>query len=549
MRTKIQNILLTLRDGRHSFRGAVCAGAVMLIASSAPAQNRFVDDHRGRDFRRMPPFDSGLGQNLFVADSGSGNIYEFTPDGVRSTFASGLYNTATLAFNCTGDLFVADVSYDAIYEFTPDGVKSIFASGLPGVNEPWGLAFNRAGDLFEADVLSGNIYKFTPERAKSTFASGLAAPTALAFDRAGNLFLADVGSGNIYKFTPGGVKSIFASGLYTFSGMAFNGMGDLFVADELSDNIYEFTPDGTQFVFASGLAAPTALAFDRAGNLFVSERFLTPKDADEIVKITPVGVQSIFASGLSSPDGLAFAPGSVQAQSVYIGNPALPFVNYAAPDGVPPLVIMGEYSPAEPLPITTQPLPNGIVQDVKFYGQNYDFTLYALSHVSHCSNTNEQTFRVVAAQHFSRTSLTPGTITLAVTNFCVKAGDFLAFAGIGPYYPQQPNDAPGTDATYEDSSQPVGYDNDTATPPLRGEQFTVGINRDSSARYGYIADNFGNQGRIYAIGVDVLLTDERHLPRRFHDHDDHEGSNHQPPGRDWELGPGDHGTGDSGPLR
>src|ERR1039458_8457236 len=392
MRTKIQNILLTLRAGRHSFRGAVCAGAVMLIASSAPAENRFVGDHRGGDFRRVPPFDSGLGQNLFVADSGSGNIYEFTPDGVRSTFASGLYNTATLAFNCTGDLFVADVSYDAIYEFTPDGVKSIFASGLPGVNEPWGLAFNRAGDLFEADVISGNIYKFTPD----------------------------------------GVKSIFASGLYTFSGMAVNGMGDLFVADELSDNIYEFTPDGTQFVFASGLPAPTALAFDRAGNLFVSERFLTPKDADEIVKITRAGVQSIFASGLSSPDGLAFAPGSVQAQSVYIGNPALPFVNYAAPDGVPPLVIMGEYSPAEPLPITTQPLPNGIVQDVKFYGQNYDFTLYALSHVSHCSNTNEQTFRVVAAQHFSRTSLTPGTITLAVTNFCVKAGDFLAFAGIGP---------------------------------------------------------------------------------------------------------------------
>jgi hypothetical protein len=184
---------------------------------------------------------------------------------------------------------------------------------------------------------------------------------------------------------------------------------------------------------------------------------------------------------------------------------------------------------------------------VKFYGQNYDFTLYALSHVSHCSNTNEQTFRVVAAQHFSGTSLTPGTITLAVTNFCVKAGDFLAFAGIGPYYPQQPNDSPDTDATYEDSSQPVGYDNDTATPPVLGEKFTVGINRDSSATYDYIADNFGNQGRIYAIGVDVLITDERHPPRRFHDHDDHEGSDHQPPGRDWELGPGDHGTGDSGP--
>ena len=93
---------------------------------------------------------------------------------------------------------------------------------------------------------------------------------------------------------------------------------------------------------------------------------------------------------------------------------------------------------------------------------------------------------------------------MRLANFCVKAGDFLAFAGIGPYYPQQPNDALNTDATYEDATQPVGYDNDTATPPGGpGTVFTVGINRDPNATYGYIADNFGNQGRIYAIGVEV----------------------------------------------
>jgi hypothetical protein len=43
------------------------------------------------------------GQNLFEADAGgagagSGNIYEFTPGGVRSTFASGLYAPVGLAF-------------------------------------------------------------------------------------------------------------------------------------------------------------------------------------------------------------------------------------------------------------------------------------------------------------------------------------------------------------------------------------------------------------------------------------------------------------------
>jgi sugar lactone lactonase YvrE len=482
----------------HSLGITVCAGAILLLAASAPAQN------------------------LFVADSGSGNIYEFTPDGTQFIFASGLNNTATLALDSIGDVFVA--GYEEIYKFSPDGTKSTFATFVPGMSEPWGLAFDLMGNLFVSDVLSlnGQIYKFTADGVKSTFASGLKIPTALAFNRAGNLFAADIGSGNIYEISPDGTQSTFASGLYTYLGMAFDSAGDLFVADEISGNIYEITPDRTQSTFASGLYGAIALAFDSTDNLFVSEHFPSPSDGDEIIKITPSGAQSVFASGLNYPDGLVFAPPAVQTQTVYIGNPALPFMNYAAADGVPPLVIMGEYSPAGPLPTTTQPLPSGIVQNVQFYGQNYDFTLYALSHISECSDTNEQTFRVVAAQHFCGTNPAPGTITLLVSDFRVKAGDFLAFAGIGPWYPQQPNDAINTDATYEDSNQPDPVnDNDTATPPVLGELFSVGINRDSNATYGYIADNFGNQGRIYAIGVDVLKMEEKHQhhEKEKHHHD------------------------------
>ena len=49
-------------------------------------------------------------------------------------------------------LFSADDG--SIYEYTPDGVRSTFASGL---NQPRGLAFNSAGDLFVAENGSGNI--------------------------------------------------------------------------------------------------------------------------------------------------------------------------------------------------------------------------------------------------------------------------------------------------------------------------------------------------------------------------------------------------------
>ena len=81
-------------------------------------------------------------QNLFAADYYSGNIYEYTPGGVQSTFASGLADPFGLAFNSAGDLFVADGNEQpfpsgSIYEFTPGGARSTFASGLG----PTGLAF------------------------------------------------------------------------------------------------------------------------------------------------------------------------------------------------------------------------------------------------------------------------------------------------------------------------------------------------------------------------------------------------------------------------
>jgi hypothetical protein len=50
---------------------------------------------------------------LFEADFRSGNIYEFTPDGTRSIFASDLSNPFGLAFDSAGNMFVGDGSGDS----------------------------------------------------------------------------------------------------------------------------------------------------------------------------------------------------------------------------------------------------------------------------------------------------------------------------------------------------------------------------------------------------------------------------------------------------
>jgi DNA-binding beta-propeller fold protein YncE len=124
---------------------------------------------------------SGQAQNLFVTAgyTGPGTVYEYTPNGVQSTFGSGLNAPTGLAFNSAGDLFVAQYNLENnIVEYTPGGAQSTFASGL---SAPFGLAFNSAGNLFVADDGSGNIYAFTPDGAQSTFASGLPYPEFIAF--------------------------------------------------------------------------------------------------------------------------------------------------------------------------------------------------------------------------------------------------------------------------------------------------------------------------------------------------------------------------------
>ena len=166
------------------------------------------------------------------------------------------------------DLYVADPGFDAIYKFTPNGTRSTFASGVP--LSPTSVAFNSNGDLFVSAAGGGPggscIYEYTPNGTQSTFATGLFSPEGLAFDQNGNLFVADPGFDAIYKFTPNGTRYTFASGVpLSPTSVAFNSNGDLFVSAARGGPggscIYEYTPNGTQSTFATGLFSPEGLAF------------------------------------------------------------------------------------------------------------------------------------------------------------------------------------------------------------------------------------------------------------------------------------------------
>jgi sugar lactone lactonase YvrE len=233
--------------------------------------------------------------NLFMADPDSHSIFKFTPDGKKSTFASGLISTSgvyTLAFDAAGDLFVPDEDSRSIFKFTPDGKKSTFVTGIT----PLGIAFDRSGNLFVSQ--GGSILKFTPDGKKSTFATGSYSP-GMAFDDKGNLFVADL-EHSIFKFTPDGTRSTFANDLSTVGGsgfetnsMVFDRSGNLFESDERGQRIIKFSPDGTESAFASGVRGD--LAFDGAGNLFVADHV-----SRSILKFTPDGTRSSFTVDVSS---------------------------------------------------------------------------------------------------------------------------------------------------------------------------------------------------------------------------------------------------------
>ena len=202
---------------------------------------------------------------LFAAPNGSiyaaggwnkTDIFEISPGGNVSSFATGLDGPIHMAMDADGNLYVSTWNDRKIFKIDDEGGKELFASVDP---YPTGLAFGPDGYLYVGHAPwsgTGGISRVDAEGTAENFVfgHGVDRPVGIAFDDDGNLYAANLYDTRINKITPAGDVTFLANApaqvnTFTIGHMVFAG-GALYATDIGHNQIMRISLTGEISVFS-----------------------------------------------------------------------------------------------------------------------------------------------------------------------------------------------------------------------------------------------------------------------------------------------------------
>lgn len=336
--------------------------------------------------------------DVFVADTGSGQVVEITPDGTKTVLpfsslaAPNLVGQAGfidgLAVDGAGDVFVADTGHNQVLELPKGGSQVVLP--FSGLDFPGGIAVDASGDVFVVDTYHSQVLELPKGGAQTTVPFvGLGHPSDVSFDEvgavsvdgAGDLFVADTDNSRVLELTKGGAQialpvtsgpnglavdssgQVFVTGSFgvaqlvaggsqtplTFPdandarGVAVDTAGDVFVTEPDANQVEKLTPGGTAVEYPpNALASPTGVAVDGAGDVYVTDAM-----RDQLVELPSAGGMPLVValSGLDGLSGVA-VDGAGDVFAVDSGNNrvlkipkggaqvVLPFHGLSGPNGI-----------------------------------------------------------------------------------------------------------------------------------------------------------------------------------------------------------------------
>ena len=264
-------------------------------------------------FREPAALATGPGATFYVADSGNFRVQELTKLNATWVHAWGGFGTGEGTFErpagiaadmSNGHVYVADSASGRVQQFTANGIFVATLGAPEQFARPRGIAVDDAGNVFVVDEAGDRVSTFSSagalidEWGGSGSANGsFASPHDVAVG-AGFVYVADTGNDRVQKLTPDGAHvatwSGFGPGNDHFAapqGIAVDSQGHVYVADTGNHRWLKFTSAGVLVTQKGTPGAgdgqfnhPTGIAVDEEGSVFVADR-----DNHRVQKFIPTG--------------------------------------------------------------------------------------------------------------------------------------------------------------------------------------------------------------------------------------------------------------------